>query len=331
MPTLDIFNNDAFGVTTLTQSINTAPAKPGRIGELGWFEEKGISTTTAFIERIGSTLTLVPNAPRGAPGTPKHGSKRNMLPLMTTHLPQTSTILADEVQGVRAFGKETEVQTVTNLVNERLGSMKDDNEVTIEAQRAGVLAGTILDADGSVIIDLHQAFGVTRTPFVMGLNVGGTDVRKRCVEVDRLTKKELGNKRYTTKRALCSNSFLDALTAHAKVVSAFDKWQSGEFLRSDLKDGFYFGGIFWEAYDGGVGSNLFIPDGKAYLIPEGVPGLFKTVFAPADYMETVNTPGLPYYAKQEVMKFDKGVEIEAQSNPLSYCSLPLAVRELVIS
>ena len=45
-------------------------------------------------------------------------------------------------------------------------------------------------------------------------------------------------------------------------------------------------------------------------------------------METVNTLGLPYYAKQEVMKFNKGVEIETQSNPICLNTLPEAVIKL---
>ncbi len=39
-------------------------------------------------------------------------------------------------------------------------------------------------------------------------------------------------------------------------------------------------------------------------------------------METVNTPGLPRYAKQARMKFDRGVELHTQSNPLPLCVRP---------
>ena len=46
-------------------------------------------------------------------------------------------------------------------------------------------------------------------------------------------------------------------------------------------------------------------------------------------METVNTIGLPLYAKQELMRMNKGVELEAQSNPLNLCTKPRAVIKLV--
>ena len=66
----------------------------------------------------------------------------------------------------------------------------------------------------------------------------------------------------------------------------------------------------------------------AYAYPEGVPGMFQSKFAPADYMETVNTQGLPFYAKMETMPFNKGVIGEAQSNPIHFNSLPEAVIKL---
>ena len=49
---------------------------------------------------------------------------------------------------------------------------------------------------------------------------------------------------------------------------------------------------------------------------------------PANYMETVNTIGLPYYAKQEPMDFDKGIEVETQSNPIHLCTRPAAICKL---
>ena len=54
-------------------------------------------------------------------------------------------------------------------------------------------------------------------------------------------------------------------------------------------------------------------------------------FAPAPYNETVNTVGLPYYAKAKEMEFGKGVEVEAQSNPLNICLRPTALVEVTTS
>ena len=45
-------------------------------------------------------------------------------------------------------------------------------------------------------------------------------------------------------------------------------------------------------------------------------------------METANTLGLPKYAKQEALRMNRGVEFEAQSNPLNLCTRPAAIIKL---
>ena len=64
---------------------------------------------------------------------------------------------------------------------------------------------------------------------------------------------------------------------------------------------------------------------KAYLFPNGVPDLFKTIFAPADYIETVNTMGKPRYVKQYTMANDKGMHMDTQMNALNWVTRPYAL------
>jgi hypothetical protein len=116
MPTLDIFNNDAFSLVNMTKAINDAPYQPGRIGDLGWFSEEGINTTVLSIEQEGTSLSLVPAGTRGQSGQIVTSDKRKLIPISTVHLPQQDTILADVVYGVRAFGTESEVQAMQGVV-----------------------------------------------------------------------------------------------------------------------------------------------------------------------------------------------------------------------
>ena len=53
--------------------------------------------------------------------------------------------------------------------------------------------------------------------------------------------------------------------------------------------------------------------------------------APADFNETVNTPGQPVYAKQEPRKFDRGTDLHTQSNPLPMCLRPSVLVKLSIN
>lgn len=335
MPSLDIFNNDAFGVQSLTKAINDLPYQPTRIGRLKLFDESGVTTTSVSIEREGTTLTLVPAASRGNnTGLVNARDKRKLIPFNTVHLPQRDAVIADEVQNVRAFGSETEVESVQGLLNKRLRKMRNNLDVTLEYHRIGAIKGQVMDADGStVLLDLFSAFGLTPTTHAMLLNNDATKVIVKIMEAKRKMEDKLGGKMYTGLRAFCSNEFFDALVAHPAVEKAYLNWaqQGGQFVSTDHRSGFTWGGVTWEEYRGAVGGNRFIAANKAHLVPEGVPDMFVTHFAPANYMETVNTNGLPYYAKQQVMDFDKGVDVEAQSNPLMICTQPDAIVELSIS
>lgn len=335
MPTLDIFNDDAFSVRSLTKAINETPYQPMLLGELGLFSEEGITTTSLQIEARGSTLTLIPSAARGAPGRSESNDKSRLIPINTVHLPQRGSVVADEVQNVRAFGTESDTETVQNLVNRKLGKMRRNIDVTIEWQRIGAIKGQVLDADGTtVLLDLATTFGVALQTHVMALNVDATKVKTKIVEAMRKSETALGGLMHRGYIALCGTAFFDSLVSHPAVEKAYDRWLDGAFLRTIQRSqesgspGFEHCGVAWHEYKGQVSGQTFVGADDAYLIPVGVPDLFVTHYAPADYMEAVNTVGLPYYAKQEMMRMNKGVELEAQSNPISICTRPNVIVKL---
>jgi hypothetical protein len=322
---LDIFKSDAFSVVSLTDAILKAPFKPGRIGALGLFREKGITTKIAVIEEKSGQLSLIQTSPRGGPASTLGAAKRTARSFLVPHLERESKIMADEIQGLRAFGSESEQAAVQPLVDERLAELRAMHEVTLELHRAGAIKGLIYDADGtSTVYNLFTEFGVTQQTLAIALSVTTTDVRARSVAIQRLIETELGGEPVSGYRGFCGDEFFDALIAHTTVVESL-KFQESALLRGDLRSGFEFGGITWENYRGKVGTIDFFPTAEAYVVPVGT-SLFSTHFAPADFMETVNTVGLPVYAKtvfdDELNRF---VKLHTQSNPLALCLRPRAV------
>ncbi|MCA8881369.1 MAG: major capsid protein, partial [Rhodobacteraceae bacterium] len=86
-----------------------------------------------------------------------------------------------------------------------------------------------------------------------------------------------------------------------------------------------FGGITFRRYRGS--SAFGVPADKAYFYPEGVEGLFEIYHAPADTFETVNTLGLPLYARTIPDRDrDEWVRLEIESNPLPICTRPQVLR-----
>lgn len=323
--------DDLFAVTTLTDSINKLPAVPGRVGAMGLFAEKGVRTTSVFIEYRNGRLVLVENQPRTADGQNLGNGKRNGITLAACHLPLTTQVLPDEIQDVRAFGQEgvdAGLASQVQVINDKLTDLKNSIEATREYHRVGALRGKVLDADGSVIHDLYDAFGVTKKTSNVALSSGATNVQKACLDAKRYAEKKLGGVVVRGYRALCGSTWFDAFVGHDKVKAAFDGYQAAQDrLGGDMRSGFTFGGIEFIELADEVSGQKFIPDDVAQVFPVAQ-GVFVTYNAPANYNEAVNTLGLPYYAKSEPRKMGKGWDLEAQSNPLTLCLYPEALVEL---
>jgi hypothetical protein len=323
---LDVFKSDAFHYTKLVQAINKIPHVPTRLGTTGLFEPEGITTLSVAIEMQGGRLTLVPTAGRGTRGPAKNPERRNIRDFRTVHLPQTVVIMADEVMGLRSFGSEQDTETAMGLLTKKIAVARTDLDLTHEYQRMGALKGLVLDADGSTLYNFHTEFGVPKTTFNFNLDQDATDVLEKCVQWKRAIEEQLGGVMMTGLEVQCSAEFFDAFTGHPEVKETY-KAQQGSVLRTDRRDGFEFGQIFWQEYRGTVNGTRFIPAGRAIPIPRGVPGMFKSYFSPAPYMEAVGTEGLPFYMKAKTMDFDVGVEYDIQSNPLHINTRPEAIIE----
>lgn len=236
-------------------------------------------------------------------------------------------VLPEEVQGIRAFGSETEMESVAGVMARHLETMRNKHAITLEHLRMGALKGVILDADGSVIYDLYEEFDITPATVSLDLGNANSNVKKKCADVLRHLEDNLKGEFMTGIRVLCSPEFYDALTDHPKVKDAFTYWQQGAVLINDMRSGFTYGGITFEEYRGQATdatgtTRRFIAAGEAHAFPLGTVDTFGTYFAPADFNETANTLGQMLYAKQEPRKFDRGTDLHTQSNPLPMCHRP---------
>lgn len=329
----DIFNNDAFGLTQMTLAMQDMQHTPTLLGDMGLFSEEGISTTSVYIERVGQAFTLVASAERGTSGKAVGTDKRNLRNFSCVHLPQRGAVNADEVLGVRAFGTDNQLETVQNVVNKKLQKLRRNIDLTFEWQRMGALKGIVLDADGTTeLLNLYTEFGVAQQTLSFDLDVDSTKVKQKCLDLERMIEDELDGIQSSGTEVLCSKEFYDALVQHPAVEAAYNRWNDGQLLRdSQRKTGFQLANVTFREYRGKVGATRFIASGDAYAVPVGVPDLFIARYAPADYLETVNTVGLPYYAKQWIESPGKRVELEAQSNPLFMNTRPRTVVKLTLT
>jgi hypothetical protein len=336
MPMLDIFNGDAFSVVSLTDAINKLKFVPGRIGAMGLFQESGVSETKIAIEERDGILKLIAPTPRGGPGTTLDKTQRTLRSLVVPHFEVNDGVMAEEVQGVRAWGSETAVETVQGKVAERLQLHSQSMEATHEYSRIGAVKGVVTYADGSTL-DLFDQFDVSQIGEIDfdldNANPTGGALRKACAGVIRSVAGVLEGVPFSGVHAFCGDAFFDDLIAHTEVRASYLQQQEASQLRTGyIDDGaggsygsFNFGGITFENYRGSVDGTAFIETNKCHLFPTGVPGLFRTYYAPADYIETVNTNGQRMYAKQYEMPNGKGIHLDSQMNALDICTRPRAL------
>jgi hypothetical protein len=325
---LDIFKGDAFSVISLTDSINNMPFVPGRVGQIIDWNERGVNTLSIALESVDAVLTLVNPSARGGQGESIAKQKRTLRTLSIPHYEVPDAIYADEVQGVRAFGVVDQLQTVKGLVDQRMQehvSLRLDP--TLEYQRLGAVKGIILNGDGSTLYNLFTEFGVSQHAVwafdLANATPASGAIRTLCAQITREIANTLGGIPYKGIYALCGDAFYDALISSKETRETFLNQQEAAQLRGGSAfQTFVYGDIVFENYRGAVNGTPFIATDEVRIFPVGVPALFKTVYAPADYIETVNTIGLARYAKQFPMKNDKGIEMEVQMNALSYCTRP---------
>lgn len=335
MATPNFFDTDAFSMTSITAAINKpaeGQAVPTVIDDI--FVEEGIADQVCYIEMQGNTLSLVPAKAYGSTGDSTTLDKRSVKPLSLIHLPTTGAVWAHEVQGVRAFGTENVAETVEAKRDKVLQKMRMRIEATLRYHRIKALQGTILDADGTTtLLNVFTEFGVTQQTKDIALGTATTNVKKAIEEAKELAEDALGDSTMITGwRMYCGRDWFNSFVSHAKIESAYQFFNANYLSESQSKRPFNMFDVEFHKVYGNVGGKLFIPTAEAYLVPVTVDmDTYITRFGPANYIETVNTLGLPFYGKAKIMDFDKGVTMEAQSNALSIPTRPRSIIKMTKS
>lgn len=335
MASLDVFNQKPFSMIELSTAVRKTPHSPGLLGSLNLFRPRPIRTTVAAIERLENSLALIETSPRGAPLDEGKRDKRDIIYKPTVRLAKGHTITADEIQNVRAFGSETELEGVVQVIGDAFSRLRQDVELTHEHMRLGAIQGIVLDADGSTLVNWATELGVS-LPGEEDFDLDAASpasgvVRKKCNTVTRGVMRALGGlwvpgSSYLV--GLCGDAFWDDLTAHKEVRETYLNTAQAADLRSgNAFERFQYGGITWINYRGtDDNSTVAIHTDKCKFVPANVPGLFETAWSPGESLAFVNTRGQDLYAMIVRDKDrDMWVRPEVYSYPLYICTQPTAL------
>lgn len=326
MPTMSVFGTDpAFQVAELTAAVQSMPFKPGRISASGLFTESNVNSLDVMVEQENGVLSLIPVSQRGAPADSANHAGRVVRSFRLPHVKQEDLITADQIVGVRAFGTDSEAETLARVLAGRMQPMVNSVEYTLESHRLAAVMGNYYNAGGATV-SLFTEFGVTQQTVAMALPTATTKVRGKIMSVLEKIEDALGGSDFEMVRVMCGKNFWAELVDHPLVRDTYLSSAQAASMRADPRQEFEFGGVIFERYRGTAA--VKVGDDDAYAVPVGVPELFVTSFGPADYIETAGTMGQKLYAKQWETEGGRGIKLEVQSNPLNICTRPAAVIKL---
>lgn len=335
----DIFQDDAFTVAELREMVDDLVYVPDELNRLGIFTPDPIATTNVMIARNAETLSLVPLTERGAPRTRLERDSRNVRYLPTFRLAQEDRINAQILQNIAPEGRpfDQALGRALDEVEKRNRKMMRKLELTREYHRMAALQGYVLDADGSVVLDIYDEFGIARPAAVTIDPATLTDgaLRKKIyTDVIRPVTAALNLSGRAAPRgfiALCGNTFFDELITAPEIRDTYKIAMQG----AELRDGFVpysafdFGGVRWMNYRGTVdGTTVAVPDDECIFVPLGVEDMFAEFRAPGENMNDVNEEGREFYAavspdyRPNVFEW---VDLFLSAYPLYACLVPEAL------
>lgn len=300
MITLDVFNNDAFSVTTMLEPVNLMETVPGFLGSLGLFEDFPVSTDTVGIGKKETELALIGTTLRGAPIEVQEPETRNYRPFKIPRLAMGDKIYAAELANVVPGPDQTEVETVQEVLARMQMRLKQSVAYTDERHMLGAIQGVLLDKDDSVIEDYYDAWDIdVPDDIAVDFTVDGGELAE--IFRNQITRPLIrGSKAGTAIRrvvALTGDEFWDKLLRNPEVRETYLHWQAAEALRNQGPfQTFTYGNVDWINFRGtDDNSTIAVDVDEAVIFPVGVPGMFRRVLGPGETFETVNRMGRDVY------------------------------------
>ncbi|WP_044561477.1 major capsid protein [Azospirillum sp. B4] len=351
MEIADVFSGDAFSAVTLTDQINNTPYTPNLLGSLGnrLYAVDGVRTKEVAVNEKNGRLEIISTSPRGsAPGQIDKPKQNLNKKVDCSHLALEAEVNADEVQNAlnyAASSGQPQLKVAQDVLTEQLEGpfgLRARFELTMEYQRLGGIKGIVVDKDASEIYNWYNYFGIS--PMADGefdLNTIDPDETKfedfcRQLQRDMLVELEGLPTTNITALALCGDNYYDRAWGNKEVVS----WRKALLTGSGLSvfgtnkafSSFTYGGIQFVNYRGTKDGDVGIGTDEARLFPVDCPGLFQMLFGPPDIMGMTNMKGLPLYAFMPPSRqTERLAVVEAQSNPLTMCIRPRALRRLAFA
>ncbi len=328
----DLAAADSFKMATMIDYVDAKPYIPQNFSAWLPWNTQGVYLNDAYIELRDGTLSLIPEAERGAAGDSNALDNRKVVPVRIPHYPQTDKLMAESLRGVRAFGSDL-MEAAEEKRNEILDQQHKRNLMRWEWAKGGALTGIQYEYDKagnpSARLNWYDIFGVQQQVVEIDLDSATTDIVGTIIDAKGLSEDALGMFDASGYKLICGKNFGKKITAHPNTREDYQRWNSGQFLRDDNRNGFPLAtDVDVVTYSRGkiAGHWLIDPD-AAYLCPIA-DGMYQVRHAPGVGFSTLGEKGLPEYFRAKPID-DDAIELKSTTDAIAYTQRPAAIIKLV--
>lgn len=319
-------NQGGFELIDYTSYVELVPRVYTFVDDMKIFEEKGIQTTVAQVERIqnishGMTETTRGGS-RGKQGTPNSKLHNFNVP----YFADDWNVTAADVQNLRMFGTANAPRTVKDHVFRLMSQAKRNFQMTKETALINAILGKSYSPAGlSNEYNYFTEFGVTAATAPVDFTDVAVDPRS---VMEQKARKHIqvaaqdGAREYQL-IALCGTTWFESLINHPLVEQAYQYYDSlqeplrGRVGGNSINRKFESKGILYvEIIDPTLDA------GSAVVFPKGIPDHFEVVYSPIDDALYSNTIGKELYLQYKQNTFDRIYRLESETGILAINKRP---------
>lgn len=301
---LDIFNNDAFSLASMSSAIDKVEYVPQTIVSSGVFNPEPIRTETFGIESRKGKISIVEFSQRGEKREVRDKTDLAKISYVETpRLSLTSTIRASELAFAREFGTEDQIKAVQAEISRRQfgpNGLVADIDLTIERMAMGALGGKVLNKAGDTVYDYFALLGEIESPTITLALSTLSDGNLR-VEITQKVLRPMRKKAYGASfqylRAFCGKNAFDLLQKNPEYRETFITQQAGAEMReSYFEKPVMFAGVEWMEYFGTNDDTFKVADDEIKFVPWGANNIYSRVMSPAESFDMQGTLGQALYS-----------------------------------
>lgn len=313
----------------LSPEINVLVNQWGLYQKLGLFTTENKTQKQVLVPRTYDQDTVLEDRNWSERNNTLKGVNRDVLPLVIPHFPVDDAITPQDIDGKIDWDSlltgGNALLTIEKARAKKMLAIRKAHALTLEVARAQLIRdGSVYAPNGTVTTNFYTEFGLTRQVVKMDLASNTANPLSKFEDVYAGIQDGIGNGVIISDFiALCSPEFFNALITNSFVYESYQYFrqpQGPDLMNGRLTGGpdarfrqFDYAGMTFIEVRGKVNGVPYVEAGKAYVLPRGTDS-FRTYFAPAERLDTVNTTAQESYYFEFIDQKKGIIEIMTETN-----------------